>query len=71
MSEYQSYEFIAVDRPLSQADQDYLNGLSSRSQVTSNSASVSTSFSSLLRPDSGGSSFIDAAYQLPPSPLLS
>jgi len=39
MGEYQSYEFIAVDRLLSQADQDYLNGLSSRAQVTSNSAS--------------------------------
>ena len=37
MSEYQYYEFLAVDRPLTRAEQDGLRGLSSRARITANS----------------------------------
>lgn len=37
MSEYQYYEFQAIDRPLSEADRAELEKLSSRAQVTSTS----------------------------------
>lgn len=38
MSEYQSYEFQALDRSLTSADQKYLHGLSSRVEITATSA---------------------------------
>ncbi len=34
MSEYQYYEFQAIDRPLDEADRKALRGLSSRAQIT-------------------------------------
>ncbi|MBZ9988832.1 hypothetical protein LB572_17170 [Mesorhizobium sp. BH1-1-5] len=37
MSEYQCYEFQAVDRPLSNADRQVLRGLSSRARITATS----------------------------------
>ncbi len=37
MSEYQYYEFLAIDRPLSDADMRWLRGLSTRAQITSTS----------------------------------
>lgn len=37
MSEYQYYEFQAVDRPLSNADRQVLRGLSSRARITTTS----------------------------------
>ncbi|OHV67669.1 hypothetical protein LCM4577_24700 [Mesorhizobium sp. LCM 4577] len=37
MSEYQYYEFQAVDRPLSNADRQVLRGLSSRARITATS----------------------------------
>lgn len=37
MSEYQYYEFVAVDRPLSAADQQALRGWSSRASITATS----------------------------------
>jgi hypothetical protein len=44
MSEYQYYEFQAVDRPLSSADQTYLRGLSSRASVSATRASFVYSY---------------------------
>ena len=37
MSEYQYYEFQAVDRPLTKADQETLRGLSTRARITATS----------------------------------
>ncbi len=37
MSEYQYYEFQAIDRPLSRADQDALRALSTRARITATS----------------------------------
>lgn len=37
MSEYQYYEFQAVDRPLTRAEQDMLRGLSTRARITATS----------------------------------
>ena len=37
MSEYQYYEFQAIDRPLSEDDQRWLRGLSTRAQITTTS----------------------------------
>ncbi len=37
MSEYQYYEFQAIDRPLAEADQEALRALSSRARITSTS----------------------------------
>lgn len=37
MSEYQYYEFLAIDRPLSDADQRWLRSLSTRADITSTS----------------------------------
>ncbi|WP_404790416.1 hypothetical protein [Altericista sp. CCNU0014] len=45
MSEYQYYEFQAVDRPLSSADQTYLRGLSSRASVSATRASFGYNYS--------------------------
>jgi hypothetical protein len=45
MSEYQYYEFHAVDQPLTSADQTYLKGLSSRASVKGNSASFVYNYS--------------------------
>lgn len=39
MSEYQYYEFQAVDRPLDEADREALRGLSSRARITATSFS--------------------------------
>src|SRR4051794_14325826 len=39
MSEYQYYEFRAVDRPLSRAEMDELRALSSRAEITPTSFS--------------------------------
>ena len=39
MSEYQYYEFQAIDRPLSEADMRWLRGLSTRAQITTTSFS--------------------------------
>ena len=38
MSEYQSYEFQALDRALTSGDQSYLRGLSSRAEIAATSA---------------------------------
>ena len=38
MSEYQYYEFQAIDRPLSNAEQDEVRALSSRAEVNARSA---------------------------------
>lgn len=35
MSEYQYYEFLAIDQPLSEADRRWLRGLSTRADITS------------------------------------
>ncbi|MCY3984778.1 MAG: WVD2 family protein [Roseovarius sp.] len=40
MSYYQYYEFLAMDRPLSEADKNALGRLSSRANITSNSFAV-------------------------------
>ena len=37
MSEYQFYEFLAVDRPLTRDDQEALRSLSSRATITATS----------------------------------
>ena len=37
MSEYQYYEFRAIDRPLTEAEQDHLGTLSSRAKITRSS----------------------------------
>ncbi len=37
MSEYQYYEFQAIDRPLDEADRKALRSLSSRAQITATS----------------------------------
>src|SRR3982074_780100 len=37
MSEYQYYEFLAIDRPLSEADRKALRALSSRARITATS----------------------------------
>ena len=37
MSEYQYYEFQAIDRPLTKGEQDMLRGLSSRARITATS----------------------------------
>ena len=37
MSEYQYYEFLAIDRPLSAADMRWLRGLTTRAQITATS----------------------------------
>ncbi len=37
MSEYQYYEFLAVDRPLTKAEQERLRGLSTRARITATS----------------------------------
>src|SRR5215831_3036876 len=37
MSEYQYYEFLAIDRPLDQAAQDALRSISSRARITATS----------------------------------
>ncbi|NJN29268.1 MAG: hypothetical protein HC824_01435 [Synechococcales cyanobacterium RM1_1_8] len=44
MSEYQVYEFQAIDRPLSAEDREYLHSLSSRAQVGATSARYTYSF---------------------------
>jgi hypothetical protein len=45
MSEYQSYEFQSIDRLLTAEERSYLNSLSSRAKVTSNSAFYLYNFS--------------------------
>ncbi|MFB7630539.1 hypothetical protein ACFC0M_06265 [Streptomyces sp. NPDC056149] len=37
MSEYQYYEFQALDRPLSHAEQDQLRSISTRARITATS----------------------------------
>jgi len=37
MSEYQYYEFLAIDRPLDRAAQDALRSISSRARITATS----------------------------------
>jgi hypothetical protein len=37
MSEYQYYEFLAIDRPLSAADMRWLRSLTTRAQITATS----------------------------------
>jgi hypothetical protein len=37
MSEYQYYEFLAIDRPLTSGEQQALRGISSRARITANS----------------------------------
>ncbi|MGD0764049.1 MAG: hypothetical protein ABR929_12830 [Roseiarcus sp.] len=37
MSEYQYYEFQAIDRPLGEADRQALRGLSRRARITATS----------------------------------
>ncbi|MDA3797741.1 MAG: hypothetical protein PF692_01525, partial [Kiritimatiellae bacterium] len=37
MSEYQYYEFQAIDKPLSEKDREVLRNISSRAQITSTS----------------------------------
>jgi hypothetical protein len=37
MSEYQYYEFQAIDRPLSRQDREVLRSLSSRARITATS----------------------------------
>jgi hypothetical protein len=37
MSEYQYYEFLALDRPLDHAAQDALRSISSRARITATS----------------------------------
>ena len=37
MSEYQYYEFRAIDRPLSKADKEYLRSVSSRAEISASS----------------------------------
>ena len=37
MSEYQYYEFQAIDRPLDESDREALRSLSSRAQITATS----------------------------------
>ena len=37
MSEYQYYEFVAVDRPLSQAQQGQLRAVSTRARISASS----------------------------------
>src|SRR4026208_415128 len=37
MSEYQYYEFVAIDRPLSPEDTSWLRGLSTRASITATS----------------------------------
>lgn len=37
MSEYQYYEFVAVDRPLTSVQQQELRALSTRARITSSS----------------------------------
>jgi len=44
MSEYQYYEFLAIDRPLSAEDLAYVRTLSSRVQPTSTQAVFTYSF---------------------------
>ncbi|MBW4555836.1 MAG: hypothetical protein KME59_07850 [Trichormus sp. ATA11-4-KO1] len=44
MSEYQYYEFLALDRPLSTSEQSYIQTLSSRVQLTSNQAIFTYSY---------------------------
>jgi hypothetical protein len=44
MSEYQYYEFQAIDRPLTAAEQDKIEKLSSRVQLTANSAIFTYSY---------------------------
>jgi hypothetical protein len=39
MSEYQYYEFLALDRPLTYGEQELLRGISSRAQITATSFS--------------------------------
>ncbi len=39
MSEYQYYEFMAIDRPLTEVEQSKMRKISSRAQVTPKSAS--------------------------------
>jgi len=46
MSEYQLYEFLALDRPLSAEDLAYVRTLSSRVQPTPTQADVTYSYSS-------------------------
>jgi hypothetical protein len=45
MSEYQYYEFQALDKRLTQAEQDFINTLSSRVQLTSTTAIFTYSYS--------------------------
>lgn len=44
MSEYQYYEFLALDKPLSTSEQSYIQSLSSRVQLTSNQAIFTYSY---------------------------
>jgi hypothetical protein len=37
MSEYQYYELLAIDRPLTSGEQQALRGISSRARITANS----------------------------------
>ena len=41
MSEYQYYEFLAIDRPLSDADRQALRDLSTRARITAMSSTNS------------------------------
>jgi hypothetical protein len=48
MSEYQLYQFQAIDAPLTQYQKQYLHDLSSRAQVTSYSAQYEYHYSGEL-----------------------
>lgn len=43
MSEYQYYEFLAIDRPLSPADKRWLRTLSTRAEIQKRASSMFTS----------------------------
>ena len=43
MSEYQYYEFLAVDRPLTEGEMGELSGISTRADITPTSVELSTS----------------------------
>jgi hypothetical protein len=46
VSEYQYYEFRAIDKPLDEAGMDYLRSLSSRAEITSTSLTNEYSYGS-------------------------
>lgn len=47
MSEYQYYEFVAIDRPLTRAEMDHLRSYSSRATITQSRFVNSYSYSDL------------------------